>query len=482
MPSTRRGLPPSETALFAIFLFWLVIIPLPFGGVTDRAQPLLIVPPLLFGAAAALLRATRRRQTVATPAYRIACGAAIVFLAIVLVQLLPLPPSLLATISPESYAIWSRAATVAGLTRQPVAAAWPISIDPPSTWLHLFRISAYLGTFVTAAMTARRHLPRLALALALSGGALFQALYGIREAALQRYAIWGWKNTKIFNRVTGTFVNPNHFADYAAILLPLALMLAATAWHEASSPTMPLRTRVARLVERRFILFGFGACAAFGCVVAILVAQSRGALLALAVGALVVGGMIATATYARHHAAIGTAAAAVALVLLVFGLTRLLGLEAAMERMASRPDEETSIAGRRSTIEAGLAIWSRFPIAGSGLGTFDRVSPMVQHRHLDYTYNHAHDDYVEIAATTGAAGFTVAMVGLIALYALLFRMTFGRDAATVSWHRRAFQAAALASFTIAAVHALIDFSFFIPAIPVTLAAVLGAAVAPRASS
>jgi hypothetical protein len=56
-------------------------------------------------------------------------------------------------------------------------------------------------------------------------------------------------------------------------------------------------------------------------------------------------------------------------------------------------------------------------------------------------------------------------------------MTFGRAAEELSWRRRAFQTAALASLTIAMVHALFDFNFFIPANPATLAAICGAAVA-----
>ncbi|HEV7588258.1 MAG TPA: hypothetical protein VGO40_09085, partial [Longimicrobium sp.] len=47
----------------------------------------------------------------------------------------------------------------------------------------------------------------------------------------------------------------------------------------------------------------------------------------------------------------------------------------------------------------------------------------------------------------------------------------------LSWRRRAFQLAALASLTIAMVHALFDFNFYIPANPATLAVILGAAVA-----
>jgi hypothetical protein len=56
-------------------------------------------------------------------------------------------------------------------------------------------------------------------------------------------------------------------------------------------------------------------------------------------------------------------------------------------------------------------------------------------------------------------------------------MTFGESAGELTWRRRAFQVAALASLTIAMVHALFDFNFFIPSNPATLAAIAGAAVA-----
>ena len=64
--------------------------------------------------------------------------------------------------------------------------------------------------------------------------------------------------------------------------------------------------------------------------------------------------------------------------------------------------------------------------------------------------------------------------------AALARAAFGRAAATqASWRRRAFYAAALTSVAVAMVHALLDFNFYIPANPVTLAAIAGAAAAIR---
>jgi hypothetical protein len=59
----------------------------------------------------------------------------------------------------------------------------------------------------------------------------------------------------------------------------------------------------------------------------------------------------------------------------------------------------------------------------------------------------------------------------------LVRQTFGAQAKDLTYVRRAFQAAALVSLTVAMVHALFDFNFYIPSNPSTLAVILGAAVA-----
>jgi O-antigen ligase len=130
-------------------------------------------------------------------------------------------------------------------------------------------------------------------------------------------------------------------------------------------------------------------------------------------------------------------------------------------------------------LKTAYELWRHFPLLGSGLGTFEEVSSMTGVGSPALLINHAHDDYAEIAATTGLLGLLVALVPFFIGYIALARTTFGSGAAELSWSRRAFQAAALTSITIALVHALIDFNFFIPANPATLAAIAGTAVALR---
>jgi O-antigen ligase len=102
---------------------------------------------------------------------------------------------------------------------------------------------------------------------------------------------------------------------------------------------------------------------------------------------------------------------------------------------------------------------------------------MEQGERLEVIYHHAHNDFAEMAATTGTLGFVIGTVALLGGYAALVRLTFGERSAEITWSRRAFQVAALASLTIAMIHALFDFNFYIPANPATLAAIAGASVA-----
>ncbi|HKO55650.1 MAG TPA: O-antigen ligase family protein, partial [Thermoanaerobaculia bacterium] len=210
------------------------------------------------------------------------------------------------------------------------------------------------------------------------------------------------------------------------------------------------------------------------------VSQSRGALLAAAAGFGILGTRVLAARNTRAGTLLRVIAASAGGVLLLTAVILWLGSErTVLRRLAPTEAETATFVGRRIGISAALGVWQDFPILGSGAGTFERVVSMHQSEDLGKTYHHAHDDYMEIGATMGTAGFVVAIVALIGGYAGLMRGTFGRRGASLPWRRRAFQIAALTSLTIAMVHALFDFNFYIPANAATLAAIVGAAVAPR---
>jgi O-antigen ligase len=476
MPGSRP-MTAVERGCLLILLAWLAWLPLPFGSIVPRARIPLIVVPLAICAIAATVRwlALRDRSNMAqlTRTWLIWGTGGMLLLVLCAFQLVPLRASLLSALSPESEAIWRTASRVAQLAGVRTSDAHPISIDPRATTFELFRLAALLATFTATALLVRSHFRRMALASVLCATAIFESLYGLREAAMQRYEIWGWVNRLIFNRVTGTFVNPNHFGHYVAIVLPMALFLAAFAWHisGSSDDDVPLTRRLAHLLETRVLATGFALIAAIACVAAVLLAQSRGALLALAAGLMFVAALLPGRRIARVAFA-GTAGLVLLVTMIVY-----LGPQRTVGRFMPSDFERQTFVGRRIGISAAFSLWQRFSLFGSGLGTFERVVSMEQDQDLTKIYHHAHNDYAELAATGGTIGFVIGVVALLGGYGSLVRMTFGASSAELSWRRRAFQTAALASLTIAMVHALIDFNFYIPSNPATLAAILGAATA-----
>ncbi|MFP2901598.1 hypothetical protein [Corallococcus sp. 4LFB] len=84
-------------------------------------------------------------------------------------QLVPLPPGLLAWVSPEAAALREDVLVPLGLT------GWrPVSLEPSATWRELAKHLAYLLTFVAAVQVcrARASRQRLLAVLAFTGAAV----------------------------------------------------------------------------------------------------------------------------------------------------------------------------------------------------------------------------------------------------------------------------------------------------------------------
>ena len=469
----KRRTPPGEIVCLALLFAYLLWVPLPFASTPDAFQlPLVAGATAVCAATAAVLARSKSRLSLSA-AHRVWTIGAVVFMLLVAVQMLELPGALLRLVSPESARIWATAGGVAARILGPVPSAHPISVDPGTTLLHLFRLISYFAIFTSSALLIRHHAQRVALAIVLSSSALFQTFYGLREAILHRFSIWGWKNTLIYDRVTGTFVNPNHFADYAAVVAPLGAFFLAFAWHDASPAATRVWRRIVKVTERRIAPALFGTVVVVSCLVAILVSKSRGALLALFAGAAV---GLAAFTGRR---VIRTTLFLAAGLIVVTAVGLYLGKERTFLTRVPTEGEARALGGRRTGLETALAIWRRFPAFGSGLGTFGDLAPLAQPDEFDRLYTHAHDDYADIAATTGALGIAVFLTALTTGMIRFARVAFSPQR---SWKGRAFSAAALASMAAALTHAFIDFSFFIPANAVTIAAIAGAAVATRSES
>nr|MBA3949170.1 hypothetical protein [Acidobacteriota bacterium] len=139
-----------------------------------------------------------------------ACGLAAI--AVAALQLVPLPPSVAAVVSPEAAAFRSQV----DLASTPDA--WhPVSLDPALTAVSLMLAISALALFLTLRQAAPAHARRLVQWIAWT--AIVASLLGIGKSMLapggQVYGFWTPRQSNA--APFGAIINRNHFAAWAVI-------------------------------------------------------------------------------------------------------------------------------------------------------------------------------------------------------------------------------------------------------------------------
>ncbi|HEX2642676.1 MAG TPA: O-antigen ligase family protein [Thermoanaerobaculia bacterium] len=452
------------TAVAALAVILTLGAPLAFGGSVAWAETGLRV--LAFLALAVAMKATAERLASLRPVAVAAAalgGVALLGLA----QALPWPAAAVRLVSPEHARLWEAAAALgtgvdledggeAGTFRLTLAA--DASRSAALTWAAA-AACLLVGAALGAGRSGRER--RRWLGAAVLAGAAFQVLYGTRGWFARSNEIWGVAVAGSPSRLRGTFVNPNHLALFLEIALAL---LFAWGWWAARRVGEEVRP------ERRVLLLALPALL-WLTLFAVLAFTGSRAGLAAALAAVVAQGFLSMGRRRRWlRAGLGIAAALAGL-----GLVAFLGLRQGLGRLLSTSSSEVSLDARRQAWEATLELWSRFPLFGSGLGTFRDAFPLVQPRGLAGTWWHAHSDPLELLATAGLLGGLLVAAGLAVLVRRLWKVL--RQGS-----RSEDRAAALAAFgalVAAGLHEMVDFGLTLPANALVLALVLGAAAAAR---
>jgi hypothetical protein len=446
--------PALASALLAALIAWA---PLPFGSVTSGFAALLQVATFLLAAAAPWLALddTASRRGAARPAAWAAAAIAAVAL-LGLLQSAALPAALVATLSPERFRLGLESAAVAGA---PPPTAMTLSLAPDASraaaldWL-LAAAALWVGARLGALRRTRR-----VLAVAILGSAVFQVLFGARQWLVGSSAIWGVETPLQALRLRGTFVNPNHLALYLEMALAVAV---AAGWWCAR------RAAGEASAERRLLLLGVPLLTGLTLAAGLAFTGSRSGLLAGAAACALEVGLLARGRRRAWVLAGGAAAAAAAVALVAWT-----GFEAGFGRLLATSAPDASGGARLAASARTFELFTRFPVCGVGLGAFLAAFPLVQGSGLEGTWRHAHDDWMELAATTGLAGTLLFAAALAVGLAGLLRA--GRRAARSE--DRASVVAAAGALAAVALHSLTDFGLTLPANALTLAVVAGAALA-----
>lgn len=430
--------------------------------------PVWTATPLLLLALGAVLVAPRRTLTFPR-SDRPLDVSLVVLIGGLLLQLVPLPPTVVAVISPRSSAVQE----VLNFASFGTAPPWQtLSVDPDST-LHA------LGTFALAVLAfwaaravfaARRGTRRFCQALAIIGG--LAALLAIVQRAVAPGLVLGILRPDTPSAAPfGAFVNRNHFAGWLLMIVaPVAGYLMA---HVNAHPAY-LRGWTAALRESLrtgSMLTGMAGLMSAG---AIFLTLSRSALVGL--GAGVAGGwLIVRARLNLRRPAAPALFAAVLGVVLV--LVLFVDADNWVARIESSFDRGSGGGGRLVIWSETLPIVGDFPFTGTGAGTYADAMTVYQKTRVwvgsmgKWThFNSAHSHYLQLVAEGGILLTVPAMVG-VGWLIVIGRRALALDHSQIFWVR----AGAAAGLAAIAVQSVWEVPLVMPANAV-LAAVLAAIV------
>lgn len=377
---------------------------------------------------------------------RIGLGAVLplAFLAVPLIQSVPLPMAVRHLFDPVGTDLLRDNRVVPTL-------AWPLSLDPPSTRIHVGRAAAALMAFMIAYHLAsgqsRRHV--IARAIGLAGVAAVAIGLGHRIFGFTK--VYGLFVASLRLLLAGPFVNPNHTAEF--------LELSAFVCLACSFQRPTALNRIGWLVGT--VLCAGGAAATL----------SRGGALALSVGVLV---FVFLAYFASDAAALDRRRASLAWGGLLLGIVVLgaaaLGAGQLIDRFKT---DAVSTDIRLQLWRQGLHVFAAHPF-GIGRGAFDRVFPIYRS--------------IRMPAPLRFAFVENEPLQLLIDCGWLFLLLIAAASAAAAWQilrrrrRDKIEAALLAGVFAVLVHNFVDFGLETLGVLLPFAAVLGMILGRHRSS
>lgn len=433
----------------------------------------------------------------------------LLFTGLIFCQLMPLPPALLRVISPSTFEFysqiffgWPQQAPYGDLVVSAVGdqvsgasgaipssqyllpQTWlPLSVAPYLTSIDLLKLLAYAALFFlvryfpygeaweraqteTTPLGKRPPDERLLRGMiwAVLGSGFMVGFIGfVQRFSWNGKILWFYEpySTKpagagAITRASGPFVNPDHFANYVALVLPIALACVL------------FRTALAHR-ERQPMLRIIAGAAVFVMFTGILLSLSRGALAAVCMGIAVLLALMpwgeAAARSAKHMifrgAAIARLSAIVFCALLIVGLyfAGPTGREQVDARLAGGLVDEISLGGRAQIWRDSPQLIADYPLFGVGLGAWPEV--FMRYRSDPWGLNffrEAHNDYIQLLSEAGVIGFA-----LIAWFVYLCARQLWLGLPQVSSRYRPVIAGIVAACAGMALHEWFDFNLRIPA-------------------
>lgn len=437
----------TEKFLFGFLLFTLFWLPLSLGANRPWAWSLMQMSVFFLGGI--LLLTHKSLLSKLYTQYKLLVIVWLVFLTWQLINIVPLPFSLVETLRPERVSFLLNE-NIQGM--KSISSQWlPLSFDVGQSDVKFFKSLAYCFLFfitLTLVNTGKR---LRYILIVISAAGVFQAVYGSLEvlSGLQYSLVF---KLPVSHIATGSFVYKNHYANFLLLCLSAAIgyMIASLRVRSGSSPRERLR-RIVRFWLSNKVLFRIGIIIM---VIALVMSRSRMGNSAFFIAMTITAtlGLIYFKPRQKSYVALFISM----LVIDILIVSSLFGLKQVQQRI-----EQTNLTqeSRDEVVTDALPLLSQYGVIGTGGGTFYTVYPQVQSESIQHFYDHAHNEYLQFAIEFGIVG-----AAIIAMLVLLC----AKSALSAMRHRRhpLPRGTAFATFMAVigmALHSTVDFPLQAPA-------------------
>ena len=306
--------------------------------------------------------------------------------------------------------------------------------SPDATWLELQLVLTYSVILFLACQTLRTADDWRGFVWFIMFFGFLVAIFGILQHLTFNGKLYWFREMRYGGIPFGPYVNRNHFAGFAELVIPIALV--------------PLVLGKVRR-ERWFAV----AVLALLPIAALFLSASRGGILSFAaeIGVLILL-MILRRTGGRHVFAGGM------VLLVAFLLVSWLGVRQMLERFSSMQSLEVTIGKRASMRHDTWQIFRDHLWTGTGLGTLPTVFPAYETLYDGKIVNHAHNDYLEMLADTGLLGGLCCAWFLAALFFFSLKQLLVSDSSFAA----SLHLSGLVACSGLLVHSLVDFNLHMP--------------------
>jgi len=370
-----------------------------------------------------------------------------IFLALILFQIIPLPPGIVKILSPKTYEIrHSLAITIPqSALRSP---KFQISFMPFATkiellkWLTLGSLFLFLLYWRFSGEVFRR-VNHFIIVIFLMG--VFESLYGMFEFFSGHQQILHLRGVPF---VTGTFINRNYFAGYLLMIIPLSMGFLFYRESIRKGRFMSWRERLSTF-DGKTALIAFGVMVM---ILGLLFSASRMGILSLFLAFSLISLLFGDLRKGKKFSKISVLILSLGILWGVW-----IGLDAVISRFFSVSEDFKS----RWMIWANtFDILGDFPVLGSGLGTFGQIFPMYRSFHIRRLVTHAENDFLQLASEVGLVGIGLL---LILFTVLFFKAVAGIRSLSSSEPRRYIGLGGLVGILALMFHSLVERNIQVPA-------------------